>query len=200
MLAKRAPTNKVDAEYQSGAIHVDEKAGVYELHVTDGHRGAVVLLDHDEIPSDKPNKLVSGQIPAPAIKLMQGDGAIESADKDEIVVWSEKDEVEVSTHRDSQLVDTPQDVRALIPDIDSADYITEIVVDAKRLKELAEAMGTDKVVVTAIRDGDKLSTDAASVLHVRPLAGGHVGFIKQAERPRPKSDAEPEATEPLIED
>jgi hypothetical protein len=202
VLAKRAPTNKVDSEYQCGSVHVDVKASEYELHVTDGNRGAVILLEHEEVPAENPSKLVSGQIPAPAIKLLQGDATLEDADKDQIVVWSDSDDAEVTYQRDPQLVATPQDVRELIPDVDSPGHYTEIAVDAKRLKELAEAMGSDKLILTATRGPEALSSDADPVLHVRPINGGHVGFIRQAERPRAKTveEAGEEATEPLIED
>lgn len=198
VLAKRAPTNKVDSEYQSGAINVSE--GEYELHVTDGNRGAVILLEKEEVPSENGHELVTGQIPAPAIKLLQGDAVLEEAHVEQVVVWSNSDDAEVTYSRDQQLVSVPQNVRELIPvpsdDPEGGEYVqtAQIVVDAKRLLELSQAFASDKVVVTVFGEGEPL--------RVQPLNGGHDGFIKQAERPRPKSSDEDgeEATEPLIED
>jgi hypothetical protein len=203
LLPKWAPSNKEGAEQQAGALHVDHKKKIYELHVTDGNRSAIIKLDHTELPdqSDEPQVLVSGQVSGPAIALMQKGATLESASKTEVVIYDETNDAEVNYRRDQQLVDEVQDVSHLIPDVGAADHIAEIVVDAKRLKEMAEAFGSDKLIITAVRGVKELENTTGPILHVRPLNGDHVAAFKQAERPRAKTeDVEPEATEPLIED
>ncbi len=193
LLPKRAPTNKVDREFASGAVHFDPKTDTYELHVTDGNRAAVIQLEHEEVPIEKGESqdLVSGQIPAPAIKFMQAGASIEDASAEQIVVWDDNDDAEVTFNRDAQLVSETSNVHHLIPVEDGDVEGQQICIDAKRLKEVAEAMACDKLILTIFGEGDPIRVD--------PIKGSHIGVIRQAERPRAERP-EDEATESMLED
>lgn len=200
ILPKSVPTNGTDATVQGGALHVDPKHKVYELHAFDQTRAVVIQLDAEETPlaKDATHELKSGSIPAPAVKLMQKGATIEDAKPKTIELWDSSDDADVTFSRDQQLIDVPQNARAMIPVFDGDIEPTEVCIDAKKLKEVAEAFGCDKLIIgLAVVNGV-----AEPMLHVRPIKGNHVGAIRQAERPISEAAAgdEPEATEPLIED
>lgn len=160
----------------------------------------MLKLDAEDMPlaPDVKHELRSGSIPAPAVKLMQKGATIEDATAKTIELWDSSDDADVTFSRDEQLVNTPHDARAMIPVSDGDLEPVEICIDAKKLKEMSEAFGCEKLILGITVVGDA----AEPVLNVRPIKGNHVGSIRQAERPVSEAAAgdEPEATEPLIED
>lgn len=180
ILAKRKPTNEVNAEYTSGCLHANSAKKRYELHVTDGgNRAAAIVLESETFP-DK--RFTTGQIPAPAIRELERKGALQKA-KDAVEVWVPADEAELSLNRDSRLFDAPMDVTHLIPE--GGKVAVSIALDVKRLAELAKALGSDKVTLT-MADPD------AEVLLVEPFEGPHYGSIRQSPRPTPAPENEPQ--------
>lgn len=190
ILAKRNPTNQVNAEYSSGCLVVDEDADRYELHVTDGQRAAAVKLTRDNIPvapDEKPDRVTSGQIPAPAIRELERGGFLEQADKDEVRVWCESDDADMITSRDPRLFDSHGDVGNLIPNGDG----TEILLNVDRLKELGEALGSRKLILTCIEGEDRI--------RVQTLDNENQGsFMPLRRHSDPGPEPAGEATEPLI--
>lgn len=187
VLAKRKPTNSVDADYSSGALHVREDGG-FELHVTDGSRAAVIEMDVDYAAVGGVDEFCSGELTAPAIRELMRGGTLERA-AGEVVVAVEADDAETTFPRDERLVESVMDVSHLIPELRES-FAVSIDLNVKRLVELATAMGTEKVSLI-------LDDPEAEVIRVEPFEGRHYGSIKQLRRQ--KVELEPEGQDETLE-